>query len=269
MQMISAAGVQVLIYSWWGKGDFTDKAARMIVNAAGEHQLKIAFLIEPYPGRTPKSICADIEYLTERFGKYPAFFRMGRLTANTQEPGTRGVFLIYDPDYLPAELSVLSDTIHSGEQEALVFLQTTNLGLVEESHADGMFAYEAVQQVSDFYPSLVKAARKQKVLFIPCVSPGFNVNRTFRQPSPLFRSRLNGKTYDDWWKYTIAANPDYVGIISFNEWHEGTQIEPAIKMLPGRQKYLSYEGAYSNTGAAARDSYLKRTARWIRIFLGE
>jgi glycoprotein endo-alpha-1,2-mannosidase len=121
--------------------------------------------------------------------------------------------------------------------------------------------------VSDFYPSLVNAARKKGVLFIPCVSPGFNVNRTFHEKSPLFRARSYGKTYDDWWKRVIASNPDAVAIISFNEWHEGTQIEPSIPITEGRYRYLSYEGAYGKTGTTSHESYLRRARRWIDLFM--
>ena len=35
-------------------------------------------------------------------------------------------------------------------------------------------------------------------------------------------------------KSASLLNPDYISITSFNEWHEGTQIEPAIpKTIPG------------------------------------
>ena len=45
-------------------------------------------------------------------------------------------------------------------------------------------------------------------------------------------------------------------ITSFNEWHEGTQIEPAVrKQIPGFT-YLDYQ-------PLSADYYLKRTADWI------
>jgi glycoprotein endo-alpha-1,2-mannosidase len=47
-----------------------------------------------------------------------------------------------------------------------------------------------------------------------------------------------------------------VGITSFNEWHEGTQIEPAVpKQIPGFT-YLDYR-------PRPTDYYLERTAYWI------
>ena len=39
--------------------------------------------------------------------------------------------------------------------------------------------------------------------------------------------RDNGKTYDRMWRGAIRAAADVVTITSYNEWHEGTQIEPA------------------------------------------
>ena len=64
----------------------------------------------------------------------------------------------------------------------------------------------------------------------------------------------------------MAAGAEFVAIISFNEWHEGTQIEPAVKALFPLQGYLSYEGSFSKHEPAAEESFLRRTARWIELF---
>ena len=45
----------------------------------------------------------------------------------------------------------------------------------------------------------------------------------------------------------------------FNEWHEGTQIEPAIPKTVGRYTYSSYE-------PEKPDAYLVRTREWTEKF---
>ena len=85
--------------------------------------------------------------------------------------------------------------------------------------------------------------------------------------SPINRQRKKGATYDEWWRDTLASDPDFIAVLSFNEWHEGTQIEPAIRIQKIQPPYLSYEKAYSKTGIAAQFSYLRRTAHWIHLFL--
>ena len=73
-----------------------------------------------------------------------------------------------------------------------------------------------------------------------------------------FEARQNGATYDNLWKAAIKAHPDGVTITSFNEWGEGTQIEPAA----ARRGYSAYDGAWGLLGTAAQRAYLTRTAYW-------
>ncbi len=61
------------------------------------------------------------------------------------------------------------------------------------------------------------------------------------------------------WRAAVRARADIVTITSYNEWHEGTQIEPARAGAPG---YASYAGAWGAVGRAAERAYLVSTARW-------
>lgn len=266
MRWIAGANINVIIYSWWGKGDPTDAGVRPLLDMAADYTLKVAFLIEPYPGRSTHSICDDIEYLAEKYGSHPAFFRMSRKTA-TATSAPRGVFFVYQPDfYSDEELKQLSTRIHDSPGDPMLLLQTTDTALAERTGVDGMFAYEAYQNLQHFYAGLVASAKEADLIFIPCVSPGFNINRTFHAQSDIYRPRRFGRTYDDWWEKVVAADADYVAIVSFNEWHEGTEIEPAVRWIFPPLGYLSFEGAYRKNGEAAEQSYLRRTARWIQLF---
>ena len=69
------------------------------------------------------------------------------------------------------------------------------------------------------------------------------------------------------WRSAIAAGADEVTITSFNEWQEGTQIEPAAPPARrGAYRYGSYDGAWGLAGRAAESAYLDRTAYWAGIF---
>ena len=66
------------------------------------------------------------------------------------------------------------------------------------------------------------------------------------------------------WRAALAAGADEVTITSYNEWHEGTQIEPAQGTAAARG-YATYDGAWGFHGAAAQTAYLWRTAYWSAI----
>jgi hypothetical protein len=266
MAWISRTGIQVVIYSWWGRDDETHYNANAVLDAASKFELKVAFLIEPYPGRSPRRICDDIDFLEQRFGKHPAFFRM-RWHIPQKDSTRRSMFFIYDPDYPDNDLRRVIKNLHETTQNPIVLLQSTDASLLERTGTDGIFSYEAYQPVEMLFPEIANEVKKRGGIFVPSVAPGFNINRTFGKKTSTQRLRRNGKTYDEWWEHVLASDSDYVAVISFNEWHEGTQIEPAIAMPMPVRGYLTYEGAYGSTGTDAEKSYLRRTARWIQLFM--
>ncbi len=71
------------------------------------------------------------------------------------------------------------------------------------------------------------------------------------------------------WMAALAAHPNLITITSFNEWHEGTQIEPAAPpAVRDGNAYLGYDGAWGLRGVPAETAYLARTAYWTRIYEG-
>ena len=99
------------------------------------------------------------------------------------------------------------------------------------------------------------AERNGKV-FIPCVGPGYIDTRVRPWNGSTTRDRGNGKYYDDMFGAAVASGAPYIGITSFNEWHEGTQIEPAVPFSCDAFTYLDYS-------PLAPDYYLTRTAYLI------
>jgi hypothetical protein len=64
--------------------------------------------------------------------------------------------------------------------------------------------------------------------------PGWDDTRSvgrpdLRAPSPAFaRDRAGGGYYERTFNAVIGTNPDMIIVHSFNEWIEGSQIEPSV-----------------------------------------
>ena len=103
------------------------------------------------------------------------------------------------------------------------------------------------------------------LLCAPSVGPGYDARRG--DGDPRVKPRRNGRTYDTMWSAAIRARPDRITITSYNEWHEGTQIEPAARAARhGAYRYLSYDGAWGLHGADASAAYLLRTRYWTAVY---
>jgi hypothetical protein len=78
------------------------------------------------------------------------------------------------------------------------------------------------------YPKMVAAAGSGKISTVTVI-PGYD-DRELDRPAPRpVTDRWGGETYRVLWQEAIAARPDWVLITSWNEWHEGSEIEPSVE----------------------------------------
>ena len=232
MREIAAAGIDVVVVSWWGFDSAEDRRLSLVASAARQQGLSVAVHIEPYRGRTPATAARDIVELSAQ--GYTDFY-------------------VYDADRDPtaewaAALADLGDV--------RVFGHTNLVGRAKASGFDGLYTYDVVTWNGNTFARLCTQARKAGLLCAPSVGPGYDAR--LATGIEAVRPRYRGATYDRMWKAAVRAKADVVTITSYNEWQEGTQIEPARLQVerPG------YEGAWGRRGVAAQRAYLEATARW-------
>jgi glycoprotein endo-alpha-1,2-mannosidase len=232
MREIRAAGVDTVVVSWWGFGSPEANRLPLVAEAARRHGLHVAVHLEPYGGRTPERTAHDISRL--RSEGYHDFY-------------------VYDAERNPAPEWAQA---LAGHGDARVFGHTALAGRAKASGFDGLYTYDIVTWQGSSFRRICGQARRLGLLCAPSIGPGFDA--TLATPLQVVRHRRHGKTYDRMWRSAIAARADVVTITSYNEWQEGTQIEPA-RLAVGRQ---AYEGAWGRRGASAQRAYLDATAHW-------
>ncbi len=77
-------------------------------------------------------------------------------------------------------------------------------------------------------------------------------------PAARTRDQGTAATYRRAWDAAIGTNPQIITITSFNEWHEGSQIEPAVAHSAAGNNYPGYAGGPLD--------YLNRTAEAVQKF---
>ena len=244
MGEIQRAGINQLAVSWWGRGSPEDQRLPDVMAAAQARGIAIAIHLEPYAGRTVASTLSDIAYLhglgIDTFYVYQAFAGIA-----------------------PAAWAPANDALHT--QGIVTWADTAFVGQAVAGHFSGVYTYDIVTWNGSKFVRICGEAHRHGLLCAPSVGPGYDARRATGDPH--VKPRRDGATYDSMWRAAIAAGADEVTITSFNEWQEGTQIEPAAPpSRHGEYSYASYDGAYGRTGVAAETAYLDRTAYWASIY---
>ena len=257
MQWVARSGAGVLIYSWWGQGGYEDHIARGVLDAAQKAGVKVAWHLEPYAGRTAASTVSDIQYINNTYGSHPAFYR-------SAEHGNKGAFYVFQ------SLNITDWTsLDQVTGSSIVLAQTTDTTKI--AHFSGMYTYDGIAgATAPGWKTAGDYAHAHGLIWAPSVAPGYLDDRAVPGNTTPTVDRAAGAAYDKQWSNAldpaIGGSPTWVSVTSFNEWHEGSSIEPADSTPPAGHGYLTYDGAYGQQGEAAQTAYLDRTAYWVNRF---
>lgn len=261
MAQLAEAGVGALCASWWGEGSFEDLALAGLFDAAAAAGLRVCTHLEPLPGRDAALSRQAIAALLARFGAHPALWR--------EEGSGRPLVFVYD-----SYLSPVAEWARLLEPDGDLSIRGTALdcaviGLwVEAGHGedlaragfDGAYSYFATDgftygSTAANWPAMAAFCRERGLCFVPCVGPGYADLRIRPWNGANQREREEGAYYRRQAAAALAVSPPLIGLTSWNEWHEGTQIEPA--------EPASVEGfVYRDYGALGPNGYLRLTREW-------
>lgn len=223
------------IASWWGRRSFEDRGLPLLLSTAGRYGLGVTAYYERVEGGDPASrkaaAVADLDYLIGHYGADGAWLRVGG----------KPVVFVYGRALgalTPADWQqVLAQVRHDNPTGALFVADSQKPEFV--SVFDGASTYNITGQTQHktplqiaawahaAYPAMVAAAGPGKISTVTVI-PGYDDRKVRPAPRPV-TDRWGGETYRAQWREAIAAAPDWVLITSWNEWHEGSEIEPSVE----------------------------------------
>lgn len=282
MGEIAGAGVDVVTVSWWGPGSYEDRATPGILDAAARHGLKVTFLLEPVFASAAQAR-EWIVFLIDTYGDHPAFYRSahhdGRPLLYTFAPfrfeAAKLTFGVSPDDWAQVLTPGGSRTIRGTRYDAAVVAHVevplfvhlaagAGFDAVNNYYASGSVTLpgtDAGITVSGdigTWTDITNWAAGDGIPFYPSVGPGYDDRRIRPENVAATRDRRNGAYYAAMVDAACRTRTGIISITSYNEWHEGTQIESTAARTTPVTSYPGFEGG--------PDQYLRQTRDWVERF---
>ena len=238
------AGIDTLIVSWWGHNHYTDRAMDKILDGCRRHGLSVCIYYETVPQpQTPQSAADDIIKVLNKYGGHPAHLKVnGRPVVFVYGRAMQELGLT---DWLKAieiinagyekGVTAIGDQFSFGSARVFDGIHTYNTA----GHLRGMSPAEARRWAAETYESWVQLADRAGKISAITIIPGYDDTK-IRTPG-LAVKRYGGELYRVQWDEAIEADPHWILITSFNEWHEGSEIEPSLEY---KAKYIDLTAEY-------------------------
>jgi hypothetical protein len=259
LAMIANASIDAIVVPWDGPStangtsSFTDRSLKILFRWGPSYGVQIVPLFKPVWGiDTFENMTADFRYYKSHFLKEKAQCRIDG----------QPVGIVYDAHLFKEATAFIENT---PEMSFLAAALTLNdlINVLEEGYRGFVtyFASEAASWASSRsnWKILATSAIERNLIFVPAVSPGYNDSQIDRWNSRWVHSRGCSNFYDWGWTAAIDVAPPIVMVNSFNQWVDGSVIEPVVD----RENYTLMEHMWCGTDPSF---FLDRTDFWAKQF---
>ncbi len=229
-----SVGINGFIASWWGPHSYTDNTDQILLNQAASQfndfsmtlyfETTIIQNMNASYSEESSQIVSDVAYIMQTYAFNPAF---------TQING-KPVIFFSGVDNWPLEFwANITSAIHAIYPQLLLI--SDSLNLVDLSVFDGAASYvdlgymtQNLSLDSGTYPTftnLSQISQNEGKYWFATASPGFNGTNDGKTQFPVV-PRDAGSTYTIGWDIAQNSNPYGIIVGTWNEYYEGTSIEP-------------------------------------------
>ena len=238
------AGIDAFLVAWygpWGDSNQTEPNLAALLEEAATRDFRIGVLFEtdsPFLNG-PESAVPALQHVLNVHASRPAYLRVGG----------KPVIFFWRPHLWSVEtwrnIRAQVDPNH------ISIWIAEGVDMAYQAVFDGHHLYSNtwnpptdLDYTNQKFARWVREARQRYGAYrywVATVMPGYDDTRTGRS-NAFARSREGGAYYERSWQAAMASQPDWIVITSFNEWPEGTYIEPSVAY---GERFLDLTAAWS------------------------
>jgi hypothetical protein len=223
-----AAGIDALVQSWYGSQEAnnqTETNFRKLLDVAATRGFHAAVDFETTSPFLPdqESVADALRYLLSVHAQHPAYLRY---------QGKPVIFFWRQGRFSVEEWATIRKQVDPHHDSLWI---AEGVDIAYQAVFDGHHLYSIAwspdieQTLTDWGFRVRRYASQNGVdrLWVATVMPGYDDTHTDRADA-FTVDRRDGDYYRETWSAATASQPDWIVITSFNEWVEGTMIEPSL-----------------------------------------
>jgi hypothetical protein len=223
-----SAGIDAFIQSWYGPRETdnqTETNLRTLLDIAGGQGFRAAVDFETagpfFPDQA--SVTEGLRSLLATHAQHPAYLRY---------QGKPVIFFWKQERFGVDTWAAIRSQVDPGHASWWI---AEGVDLAYQAVFDGHHLYniawasDPARTLADWGSRVRRYASERNLwrLWVATAMPGFN-NSSIQRQAPLVVGRQGGAYYRQTWAAAMASRPDWIVVTSFNEWVEGSMIEPSV-----------------------------------------
>jgi hypothetical protein len=215
------AGIDAFVVSWLGARNLTESNFKTVLDQARAAGFRAAidFEVTAPAYRSREDVTQSLGYVLGSHAKHPAYLRVD---------GKPVIFFWREQKYTVDAWRSIRSAVDPNRQSLWIAegVDASYLSVFDGHHLYSVAWAKDVGAELRKWGTRTRSYGADKV-WVATVMPGNDDTRTKRQGAYV-RDRRGGEFYRETWRGALSSSPDWIMITSWNEWPEGTMIEPSV-----------------------------------------